>query len=84
MTSCFSVRRLQQAGMLTMWRNKWWPPMTCRGLDVPESDAITLPDTQSAFYLLFAGVVAACLALAAERCRAHNVIGLLWKARRNN
>jgi len=67
-----------------MWRNKWWPPMTCRGIDVPESDAITLPHTQSAFYLLFTGVVVAFLALAAERCRSQNVIGLVWAARRNN
>ncbi|KAI0207574.1 Glutamate receptor ionotropic, kainate 5, partial [Lamellibrachia satsuma] len=79
-----SVRRLQQSGMLTMWRNKWWPPEACSGIDVPEAAAVTLPHTQSAFYLLFAGVVAAYIALAAERCRSYNAVGLLWKAWKKN
>ena len=69
-----SVIELRQSGLIDYWQQLWYPKVACSGIPIPESHAITLMDTQSAFYLLLVGVVMAVIVLGAElawrrRCR---------------
>jgi hypothetical protein len=60
------VFQLRQTGLIEYWQRLWYPNSECSGVPLASSHAITLMDTQSAFYLLLLGVVAAFFLLLFE------------------
>ena len=71
------MKKLREIGLINFWQQKWWPRQRCSGIPVPEAHAITLLDTQSAFYLLLAGVVLATLMLGVEVIREQTRVSAL-------
>ncbi|ELT98379.1 hypothetical protein CAPTEDRAFT_204960 [Capitella teleta] len=63
-----AVMKLRQTGLIEYWQRLWYPNSECSGLPMVQSHAITLMDTQSAFYLLILGVIAAFFMLVVEFC----------------
>ena len=57
-----------EAGLVDHWMKQYWPKInTCSATSLSKAgQALTLLDTQSAFFLIFIGVTAATFALLAE------------------
>jgi hypothetical protein len=55
--------------MVKFWEQKWRPKEKCSSIPIPEAHAISLLDTQSAFYCLLGGIFFASCMLVAETAR---------------
>ena len=60
---------LQQSGMVSFYEQTWKPKDQCSNIALPEAKAISLLDTQSAFYCLVGGIFFAFCVLVAEGLR---------------
>ncbi|CAG2217228.1 GRID1 [Mytilus edulis] len=61
---------IHESGLLQIWRLRHWPkPGNCKESILKESNAITLIDVQSAFYLIGIGIFVASCSLCMEFCK---------------
>lgn len=64
---CFSVTAIVEAGLIEMWRKRWWPKSApCPSFLKAEARQIMLADIQSSFYILLGGISLAGFVLSAE------------------
>ncbi|XP_067682378.1 glutamate receptor ionotropic, kainate 2-like isoform X4 [Haliotis asinina] len=62
--------KIEQSGLLQIWRSRWWPKGSgCAGKTQVQAKIIELIDLQSAFYFLGVGLCTALLVLLGERLR---------------
>ncbi|KAL4219425.1 hypothetical protein ACF0H5_022005 [Mactra antiquata] len=66
--------KIQESGLLHIWKRKWWPKANfCSGSMVASAKPISLEDVQSAFYVCCIGIVLGLVVLSFEivihRCR---------------
>ncbi|XP_046572367.1 glutamate receptor ionotropic, delta-1-like isoform X2 [Haliotis rubra] len=62
--------KIEQSGLLQIWRSRWWPKGSgCAGKTQVQAKIIELIDLQSAFYFLGVGLCTALLVLMGERLR---------------